>query len=228
MLLIPSCVGLTMSIWKLGVQLTGGPQSLATPLWLSFCIGYVVWLAVFAFLPQPMRTYVLGHELTHAFWAVLMGARVSKLKVGKNGGSVQTNKTNWVIMLAPYFFPFYAMVFIALFYLLNVFWPLRSYMALLFFFVGLGWSFHVTFTLMMLFNTRQPDIQSQGTLFSLAIIYCMNILVTSVTAVLLAPQLGLFAFLKTVGNNLLTAYVWTVDKTVILWHHVFSLFTPIN
>ena len=36
-------------------------------------------------LPPLTRTYVLGHELTHALWTVLFGGRASGLKVGDAG-----------------------------------------------------------------------------------------------------------------------------------------------
>ena len=49
--------------------------------------------------------------------ALLLDAkRGGGLKVSKTGGQVKTSKTNWFITLAPYFFPFYAMLFIGLFF----------------------------------------------------------------------------------------------------------------
>ena len=72
--------------------------------------GLVAQLAVWKFLPLPVRAYVLGHELTHALWGLLFGARVSKLRVGTSGGSVTLSKSNVWITLAPYFFPFYTVV----------------------------------------------------------------------------------------------------------------------
>src|SRR5436190_23144549 len=98
--------------------------------------GYACVLLVYAFLPKPMRTYVLGHELTHALWALMMGARVSGLKVRKTGGQVKTSKTNWLITLAPYFFPFYAVLFVGLFFLARAIWNLDQYLVL-FFLIGL-------------------------------------------------------------------------------------------
>ncbi len=189
--------------------------SLAT----AFVAGYGLWLAVFVFLPKPMRTYVLGHELTHALWALMMGARVGGLKVKKTGGQVRTSKTNWFIALAPYFFPFYAMLFIALFFIAHAIWNLERHMGVLFFLVGLGWSFHVTFTLMMLLTVKQPDIESQGALFSTTVIYCMNLLVMALVVAALSRSVTFAALARTLANTLFSAYGWTLDKLVALWHH---------
>jgi hypothetical protein len=215
-LLLPACVALTLTGWSVGRQLAG---ALSNPVALAFWVGYGLWFAVFLLLPRTTRTYVLGHELTHAMWALLMGARVSGLRVGKGGGQVKTSKTNWVIVLSPYFFPFYVVLFLAGYFLVNIFWPLDQWLWVLFFLVGLGWSFHVTFTLVTLLEVDQPDVQSQGWLFSLVVIYCMNLVVMALAVVVLSEQVTLAGLGRLAGKDLLTAYGWTLDKSVALWQY---------
>jgi hypothetical protein len=216
-LLVPACVSLTMTAWRLGGQVSFAPHPLSDPVLWAFAGGYALWLMVFVFLPKPMRTYVLGHELTHAIWALMMGARVGGLKVKKTGGQVRTSKVNWFIALAPYFFPFYAMLFIGLFYIAYAIWNLTAYLWVLFFLVGLGWSFHVTFTLMMLLTVKQPDIESQGVLFSVVVIYCMNLLTMALTAAALSRSVTFMSLARSLGGDLAVAYGWTLDKLVLLW-----------
>lgn len=220
-LLLPACVALTMTVWDVGVALGFGHNA-TRPLAIAFWVGYGIWLAVFAFLPRPMRTYVLGHELTHAIWALMMGARVSGLRVSKTGGQIRTSKVNWFITLAPYFFPFYAMLFLVLFFIAHAIWRLDEWMWVLFFLVGLGWSFHITFTLFMLFTVRQPDVQSQGIIFSAVAIYAMNLLVMLLTAALLARDVRFLTAGQLLGHNLLAAYGWTLDNIAGLWHDVLA------
>jgi hypothetical protein len=219
LLLVPACAALTMTAWRLARQLSLGPQGLTDPALWAFVAGYGLWLAVFAFLPKPMRTYVLAHELTHAFWALMMGARVGGLKVKKTGGEVRTSKTNWFIALAPYFFPFYAMLFLALFFTGHAIWNFDRYLWALFFLVGLGWSFHVTFTLMMLLTTKQPDVQAHGALFSAMVIYAMNLLTMALMVAALSRSVTFAVLARTLGVTLATAYGWSLDKLVALWHH---------
>ncbi|MCG3150098.1 MAG: hypothetical protein PCFJNLEI_03569 [Verrucomicrobiae bacterium] len=216
LLLLPACVGATLATAQLGrVLLTGTTAQTAG----AFGAGYGLWLLIFCFLPKPVRTYVLGHELTHALWAWLMGARVSGLKVGKAGGQVHTSKTNWAITLAPYFFPFYAILFMLLFFLGHWIWDWSGYMGVLFFLIGFGWSFHVTFTIMVLFSVSQPDVESQGVLFSFTIIYLMNLLTMTVVATLLSPTLTWEMFASTTGKNVWQGYAWTLDKLHVLWEY---------
>jgi hypothetical protein len=222
-LLLPACAALTLTALTLTRQLSLGAQALTDATLWAFAAGYGLWLAVFVFLPKPMRTYVLGHELTHAFWALLMGARVGGLKVKKSGGQVRTSKINWFIALAPYFFPFYAMLFIALFFIAHAIWNLDRYMWVLFFLVGLGWSFHVTFTLMMLLTVKQTDVTSQGWLFSAVAIYCMNLLVMILTVAALSRSVTFTAAARSLAGSLLMAYGWSLDKLVTLWHHAIAL-----
>lgn len=151
-------------------EIGGHPQAVW---WIAG--GFFVWIFFFFTLPRPTRTYVLGHELTHAVWALLMGARVSKLRVNARGGSVTVSKSNWLITLAPYFFPFYTMLALALIFGLGLFIDLTPYQLIALALIGLTYAFHVTFTLAML-TLQQPDIQEHGRLFSYTIILLLNTL----------------------------------------------------
>jgi hypothetical protein len=222
-LLLPACVGATLATWELGRTLLGGGT---TPAGRALAAGYVLWLAVFALLPRPTRTYVLGHELTHAIGAWMMGARVWGLRVGPTGGQVRTSKTNWVIALAPYFFPFYAMLFIAGFFLGHWIWDFSRHYAVLFFLVGLGWSFHVTFTLMVLLTVRQPDVASQGVCFSAVVIYLMNLVTMTVTTVALSPSLEASLWARVFAENIAASYMWTLDKLAALWEYAAASWNP--
>jgi hypothetical protein len=139
-----------------------------------FIGGFVVWLLLFAMFPRPVRTYVLAHELTHALWGIMMGAKVSRLRVSHKGGSVTLNKSNFLITLAPYFFPFYTVLALGLYLLVELFVDTSTYLPFWYALFGLTWSFHLCFTLAAL-GTRQPDIQEHGRIFSYAVIYCVNI-----------------------------------------------------
>jgi len=140
--------------------------------------GFLIAVLGFFLLPQAFRTYVLGHELSHAIAGLLMGAKVGRMKVGRDGGHVELSKSNFIIALAPYFFPFYTGLVIALWYGLGFFWDVSAYEPLWLVLVGLTWGFHVTFTLYML-SQHQPDVQEHGRIFSYVVIYLANLFVVS-------------------------------------------------
>ena len=140
--------------------------------------GFLASVAGFFLLPQAFRTYVLGHELSHAITGLLMGAKVGKVNIGRQGGYVELSKSNFVISLAPYFIPFYTALVIALWYGLIFFYDIGAWEPLFMGIVGLTWGFHVTFTVYML-SQHQPDVQMNGRLFSYVVIYLANLLVVS-------------------------------------------------
>lgn len=190
--LLPACCAISMATYDL-YQLSGEsvtPDGFGA--W-SLPAGFVLWVVIFFLLPRPSRTYVLGHELTHAMWALMMGGGIGKLKVDRDGGHVELSKTNFVITLAPYFFPFYTFFVIAAYYLAGIWLEVEPYMAWWLGAVGFTWAFHITFTLNMLAK-RQPDIQDHGRIFSYVIIYLMNVLVIGVWMVLVGdPKIGSYS-----------------------------------
>ena len=172
-------------------------------------------MAVFFVLPRPIRTYVLGHELTHALWALLMGGRVGKLSVGKSGGHVELTRTNFVITLAPYFFPFYTVLIIAIYYLSGIWFDVEAYRTWWLAGVGFTWSFHITFTIQML-SERQPDIQEHGRIFSYLVIYIMNLLVIGAWMILIGSP-RFISFGELLIGETVAAYAYAWDRLTMLW-----------
>lgn len=138
-----------------------------------------------------MWIYVFGHELTHALWTWLFRGRVKKMKVTSSGGHVVVSKTNFLITLAPYFFPLYAAIVIAIFALGHWIWNWQSYFVYFHLLLGAAYAFHVTLTFHTL-QTRQSDITSQGYLFSAVVIFLGNVAVLLFGIPLLTAKVGLF------------------------------------
>ena len=218
LLLLPVCAALTMTLWRAIVILAQSPTRL--PLLHAFaCVaGIVLWAIIWLFLPPLTRTYVLGHELTHALWTVLFGGKASALKVTERGGSVRVTKNNAWVTLSPYFFPLYTFL-VALLWLLSVwlFPPILPYVPIFLFWIGMTWSFHFTFTLRFL-AYNQPDVREHGRLFSYTLIYALNAF--SLGAALVA--VSTWSFPEAAGNwldNMLalaaaahTLYEWALTR----------------
>lgn len=171
--LLPLCVALSQALLD---TLRSIPDTavLLSPETRALLAGYFLWLGMWFFLPQPVRAYVAAHELTHALWGLLFGARVRDVRISSGGGSVRLTKTNMLITLAPYFFPLYTAVVILLRLLVGLAVEPVPLPFLWLFLVGLTWSFHVTFTVQSLL-IHQPDIHEYGQLFSYAVIYLFNL-----------------------------------------------------
>lgn len=186
-LLLPACVGAGNALW-LVVQHSGS----ADTTWVPMLAGAACWIVIFLLLPKPMWIYVMGHELTHVVWTWLFGGRVKKFRATSRGGHVVVTRTNFLIALAPYFFPLYVVFLVAAFALGHVIWNWRGYLVWFHLLTGAAYAFHVTLTFHVL-QTRQSDITDQGLLFSSVIIFLGNVLVLLIGIPLLTAQVSLFS-----------------------------------
>jgi hypothetical protein len=180
LMLIPGCCFISRVLLGLFHMMaeTAGDSFIPLSL-MSFCVGFLVWILMYIFLPRPIRSYVLAHELTHATWGLVMGARVSKLQVREDGGSVTLSKSNIWITLAPYFFPFYAVIITFIYSALACFWDVERWYAFWLGIVGFAWGFHCTFTISSLLQ-HQTDVQEYGYVLSYTLIYIINACVVCV------------------------------------------------
>ena len=158
-----------------------------------------------------MWVYVFGHELTHALWTWVMGGKVKKFKASSGGGHVVVTKNNFVIALAPYFFPLYALLVVAGFAAGRRVWNLEPYAVWFHLLLGAAYAFHVTLTWHIL-KSNQTDITQQGYAFSAVVIFLGNIIVLLIGLPLL-----------TQGLSLLTVLQWWAGCTAEVLRHLAGL-----
>ena len=197
-LLLPVCVGAVSALWKLA-RASGS----ADTVWVPIAAGAACWVVIYLLLPKPMWIYVFGHELTHAIWTWLMGGKVllHKTRISSSGGQVVVTKSNFLIALAPYFFPLYAVLVVVVFLVGHLIWDWHRYQAWFHLLLGAAYAFHVTLTWHIL-KSHQTDISGQGYLFSAVVIFLGNIAVLIVAIALLAGK-----------GELLPALRWWVEGT---------------
>lgn len=184
--LLPVCAGAAMTLWMV-VHRAGTPDTT----WVPLLAGAACWLVIFAMLPKPMWLYVFGHEFTHVLWTWLFGGSVKQMKVTANGGHVVVSKSNFLIVLAPYFFPFYAAIVILVFEIGHLIWNWHALLPFFYLAVGAAYAFHLTLTFHVL-QTQQSDITSQGWLFSVVVIFLGNISVLLLGIPLLSTKVGVW------------------------------------
>jgi hypothetical protein len=180
LLLLPVCYGAGEAL-VLVLHASGASDTT----WVPLTAGALCWLAIYLLLPKPMWIYVFGHELTHALWAWVFGGSVKGFRASSSGGHVILTRSNFLIALAPYFFPLYASLVIIVYSAGTLFWNWQPYRAWFHLLLGAAYAFHVTLTWHVL-KTRQTDITEQGYLFSAVIIFLGNILVLLLGIPLLA------------------------------------------
>ena len=206
LILLPVCAGAGLALFKV-LRAAGD----ATTIWVPMLAGAACWVVVFLLLPKPMLIYVFGHELTHVVWVWLFGGRVKKFRATSDGGQVVITKQNFLIALAPYFFPLYAVLVVAGFALGHVIWGWSRFHVWFHLLLGVAYAFHVTLTAHIL-KTQQSDITQQGYLFSAVIIFLGNVLVLLLGIPLLTAQV-----------RVLDALAWWLHATADVLHRLGGL-----
>jgi len=197
LLMLPMCF---ITTWTLFSEFSEEAQQ--QRFWLSretwfFTLGAI--LMAIAFYSGILRKaflylYVLGHELTHAFFVIFHLGKVTEMKVSTDGGYIATNKSNILIALSPYFFPFWSVTLISVYGFLAWFDKLPQNSDIVFYgALGMSWTFHLCWTLWMI-PRDQPDLKENDTFFSLVFIYFANILTLSMMLCAASPQLDFSSF----------------------------------
>ena len=188
--LVPFCIGFGRELARSLVTITYQPL---IPYW--FAGGFLVYLAVHFLFRKPILTYVVGHELTHALFAVLFGGSVKSFHASERGGQVTITKSNFIITLAPYFFPLYTAL------VLGAYWVARAaqasaLMPWIVLLAGASFAFHLVLTIVFLLDD-QKDIQEHGAFFSYPLILLFNIVLTALLVrLLLAVDMDFLSYLS--------------------------------
>lgn len=187
----------------------------ADTVWVAALAGAACWLVIYWLLPKPMLVYVFGHELTHAIWVWLFGGRVKKFKASAEGGHVVVTRTNFLISLAPYFFPLYALLVAGGYAIGARFWNLAPYAVWFHLLLGAAYAFHVTLTFHIL-QGRQSDIVEHGYLFSMVVIGLGNLVVLLAGISLLGAAV-----------DVPTAFRWWWQENTAAWLRVLAWCTSV-
>jgi hypothetical protein len=208
--LIPFCIGFGRELAATFVTIAYQPL---VPYW--FAGGFLIYLIVHFLFRKPILTYVVGHELTHALFAMLFGGSVKAFHASERGGQVTITKSNFIITLAPYFFPLYTYLALGAYALARKVQAavLLPWLVLL---AGATFAFHLVLTIVFLLDD-QKDIQEHGAFFSYPLIVLFNILLTALLVrLLLARDMD---FLSYLGNGIIKSIrIYTVGFTG-LWEY---------
>jgi hypothetical protein len=189
-----------MALWQV-IILSGS----ANMIWLATLSGGAFFILIYIFLPEPKWLYVLGHELTHALWSFPFGGKLKKIKISSKGGHVSITKSNFLVSLAPYFFPLYVVLVVIIFFIGNFFWNLTPYLFIFYFLIGFAYAFHLTLTFRIL-KIKQPDIVGEGYIFSTVIIFLGNVFVLLIGIPLLTNKIDISTSINLWLNYSLNVY----------------------
>lgn len=136
-------------------------------------LGFGLGLVVFSTVSPFLRLYIVGHELSHLIAAKLFRRRTGRIALGKSQGSVEIERPNLWITLAPYFTPFFTFVWLVVGVLTLVWVREPWFFATFYGGIGLTFAYHVVTTTIALLR-GQEDLRYAGPTFSLALIVMVN------------------------------------------------------
>ena len=212
-LLLPACYGVTRGAWLLLRGFKNVPEGS-----FYFFAGIASYFAFQWAFFRPIRTYVFGHELSHAIAAWMSGADVKHFHVSKRGGSVSVSRSNLFIALAPYILPLYAFFVMALYYTACYFAPgLKAHALAFFWLLGASLGFHMALTAYAL-KMDQPDLKAAGKFLSAVLIYLGNaVSIVFLLGVLFPKTVSWGRFARVTGTETLTAVKEVGKGTQIVW-----------
>lgn len=182
---------------------------------LYLAIGAALFLLIwFIFLSRRESFWgLVEHELTHAFFALLFFKKVRTINADRRrGGLVKVEGGNFVIALAPYFFPLLSVFIVIIKPLVfaNHQWFLNALL-------GFTLMFHLM-SLSNEFHPSQPDLKETGFLFSLAVIIFFNLFFIGLSIASLSglwSAMGAFIRLGIQESLALLEYGWNFIITKI-------------
>lgn len=132
----------------------------ATKEGLVFLACFAAYFLIHFLLYQPVLSHVMAHELTHALAAMLMGGKVTSIQASTSGGTTVVNRSHVFISLAPYIFPFYTALTLAIYAV-----AAESFKIYFLGLIGFTYAFHLALTVWSL-SHHQPDLKEGGVVFS--------------------------------------------------------------
>lgn len=140
------------------------------------------------------RLYIIGHELMHAFTGMLSGGKVKGFSASSSRGSVAITKSNFFILLSPYFFPTYTILVALIYFLISLFKEGFYFNNTFVFLLGFSWGFHILLSLEYI-KMGQQDLTEAGYIFSVVLVYLVNIVILAGILSLLFAKLSFKAFI---------------------------------
>ncbi|MCL2390569.1 MAG: M50 family metallopeptidase [Endomicrobia bacterium] len=210
---IPAVAAAAYTLIKSFLSFSAASGNRHMPFWAGiFC--YILFQIAFY---KPLRTYIFGHELSHAVAGLLSGARIKRFNVGKQSGSVVLTKDNIWITLAPYMFPIYVFALIIIYIMLGWIADIRLFYGYFLFLTGFFIAFHVALTIYIL-GIGQPDLKVYGVFFSYVVIAAVNVLVFGLLMALAFPEeINIWELATESCRNILSFYKFICMGAAEIW-----------
>lgn len=207
-----------------------------------FAVGAVCWLAPWLLFHRSLLiVYVFAHEWTHLLTAKAFGAVIYDWHVGRDGGWVDTSKSNTAISLSPYLVPLYTTAVVLMFGMLGLFLNLETLyhiplgsvqmpfhgQKLLCYLIGFTWCLHFSCTVHTL-RVEQSDLKRNGQFFSGWLIVLCNLIIVAALLIIASPTItwldAWHSFSRSVVGTFGSAFHLVSAIAVTIWGMLADIF----
>jgi len=177
-LFIPLSAALLRTLHSVEFELSSAAGTVLSPTSLMFVSGLVISTLFCVAFRNLVLLYLVAHEWTHVLFGWLSGAHVDSVTFAKFGGKALISKSNMMILLSPYFVPFYVLFLLIFCAPISLFVPVYNtiFGRACVFLIGFAWGHHFWWTFAALWQL-QPDLREYGCFFSVNLILFANLLV---------------------------------------------------
>ncbi len=155
-----------------GVALYGRASAASLPTqFVPFALGFAAFYLFWRFFKNWLQIVcTFEHEITHVLFGLLFLKWPSEFVVTfRKGGHVKLSGSNFIIFLAPYFFPTVSYLLVPFFFLVP-----ESSLPLFYAVLGASVAFHLVSTWAEL-HLKQTDLQKAGYIFSFCFLPVANL-----------------------------------------------------
>ncbi len=147
----------------------------------AFAVGFIAFLVVWRFFKRQLQVVcTFEHEITHLLFGLLFLKIPKGFKVTMHeGGHVKLTGSNFLIYLAPYFFPTVSYLLLPFFFIVP-----DKYLPIFYGILGASLAFHLISTWAEV-HLKQTDLQKSGILFSFAFLPVANLIFYGALCVLI-------------------------------------------
>ena len=165
---------------------------------MLFLCGIAAFALVNLFSKGRPFLYVFAHEVSHAIASFLTGSKVHSIYVSGSGGTTKTEKSNLLILLFPYVFPFFSILILLLYWALD--WAGDAYriQPYFYFLIGFTLTHHLFLTCYFIFK-GQSDIRKAEPILALGLVVFLNAVILAAIAGNLFPDISV---MRTLGRGL--------------------------
>jgi hypothetical protein len=139
---------------------------------VAFAVGFIAFAVIWRIFKRHLQVVsTFEHEITHLIFGLLFFKAPKGFKVTmRDGGHVKLSGSNFLIYLAPYFFPTVSYLLLPFFFFVP-----EEYLPVFYGVLGVSLAFHLVSTWSEL-HLKQTDLQKSGILFSIIFLPVANLI----------------------------------------------------